>query len=385
MTLLTGTVLGAIAVLAGGEAAFAQQILEIDLGSGRDVINDEWRAIRPGGRFLVDHERGLLYAVDLEHPDDVMGFSLLTGEPDRLVRIPKGEGPRELPSTVRAVSQASAGGLYVLGDGRVLHLDSLGQVVEDFWRPVVPGGGSAVCDLGGSPAVPSWGGVVRKGRSGDEILGAGVVQGEALPFHGTVQEIVAKVTSRPTSMFCIGESAYTVAAFEDAADTVFSYSLNGGEGKILPPSEFAEGRVPWNRKLRLAGDGHGNLVLVRDMALEVAGAVIDPGSGCYAVIRINDPNPTISFGGIVEDSALVLYKDYEDTVRNGRPTRTVLYTSGLVKLHPIRRISGEACPGMFPSLTSESQRSEHENDPAPGAGTDPTETDIVVRERRRPS
>ena len=167
MTLLTRTVLGAIAVLAGGEAVFAQQILEIDLGSGRDVINDEWRAIRPGGRFLVDHERGLLYAVDLEHPDDIMGFSLLTGEPDRLVRIPKGEGPRELPSTVRAVSQASAGGLYVLGDGRVLHLDSLGQVVEDFWRPVVPGGGSAVCDLGGSPAVPSWGGVVRKGRSGD--------------------------------------------------------------------------------------------------------------------------------------------------------------------------------------------------------------------------
>jgi len=80
-----------------------------------------------------------------------------------------------------------------------------------------------------------------------------------------------------------------------------------------------------------------------------------------------------------------LYKDYEDTVRNGRPTRTVLHTSGLVKLHPIRRISGEACPGMFPSLTSESQRSEHENDPALGAGADPTETDIVVRERRRPS
>ena len=101
-------------------AAGGQQVVEIDFANGRDVINDELRAIHLSP-IAIDHGRGALYVRDLAEPNGIMAFSLETGEWLRTYRIPRGEGPGEL-RTISRFALASAGGLYVLGQTNVIQL-----------------------------------------------------------------------------------------------------------------------------------------------------------------------------------------------------------------------------------------------------------------------
>ena len=72
--------------------AGGQQVVEIDFANGRDVINDELRAIHLSP-IAIDHGRGALYVRDLAEPNGIMVFSLETGEWLRTYRVPRGEGP----------------------------------------------------------------------------------------------------------------------------------------------------------------------------------------------------------------------------------------------------------------------------------------------------
>lgn len=79
---------------------------------------------------------------------------------------------------------------------------------------------------------------------------------------------------------------------------------------------------------------------------EIAGAVVNPATGCYAVLRKSEDNPTLRVARIYADSALVFTQDAERTTVGGT-TRVVMHTgANRVSLHAIRRVSGEGCEGM---------------------------------------
>ena len=54
--------------------------------------------------------------------------------------------------------------------------------------------------------------------------------------------------------------------------------------------------------------------------------------------------------GIHRDSAVVAYSYREDSVEGGRPVYDYFAYANKVVLHPLRRVSGEPCSGMLPTV-----------------------------------
>lgn len=171
-----------LAVLLGfpthAQSARAQQVLEIDFASGRTVIDYEFRSL---GAHLVlaDWDGGVLYAAAEEEPEGIMAFSLETGEWLRTISTPKGEGPYEFPHGRSGMALRPGGGLYVAGVLRVVEYDAEGAPI-DYWSPHAPPS-KRICTLGGAPAVPTQGGVVRLGPDGmNEPIGPVVAKGRSV-------------------------------------------------------------------------------------------------------------------------------------------------------------------------------------------------------------
>ena len=111
----------------------------------------------------------------------------------------------------------------------------------------------------------------------------------------------------------------------------------------------------WARDMKPIVDGQGDLVLVgRDH--EVAGAIIDPETGCYGVLRKPEPARSYDALNIYQDSALVFH--YSPCVLPpglelppGAVAVPGLSTDAdRVSLHPLRRISGVPSTEMLPSV-----------------------------------
>ena len=99
------------------------------------------------------------------------------------------------------------------------------------------------------------------------------------------------------------------------------------------------------------GGGDCRLLFGRDWV--VAGTIIDPETGCHALVQ-----KTAGFAElgrtpvrILGDSVLVVGQDTDVTeTPDGRFNARLSGVNNRVSLHPLRRISGEPCPGMLPSL-----------------------------------
>ena len=160
---------------------FAQETFWIDYERARTIIEGPWRAIDPY-EYAIDHPRRVLYVHDLEEPDGIMAFSLESGEWLRTIRIPLGEGPGELKG-FGGVALAPGGGLYLWRYPRTILVNAMGAVVGE-WRPDAASLWMDMCVFGAEPAVPSLGGLVRRGAEGrDERMAApsmdrGVLQGD---------------------------------------------------------------------------------------------------------------------------------------------------------------------------------------------------------------
>lgn len=338
-----------VAAAAGSGSVAAQLVLEIDPDAGRDVINDDWRAISIVKRYTaVDHHRSILYVRDAEEPEGVMAFSLVTGRWLRTYPAPTGDGPGELRRGIASLVAGTDGGLYVSGQLRVLQFDSAARFASS-WQPRAPPR-NAVCDFGGAPAIPTLGGVIRRGPGGeDQSIGAGALAGHEIRAS-TVEEGIAEARKLSSAkLSCTDRAAYVVLSFESGPDSVLVYTRDGREGRLDLPTDFAEGLTPWNRRLTPSTDGRGNIVLAgRDT--EVPGAIVDPESGCYAVLRHRQPTIYHQFMGIFRDSALVYHRDREETTEDGKKVVKLYSEARQVSLRPLRRVSGDPCPGMLPSV-----------------------------------
>lgn len=340
-----------LAALAAASTVSAQQVLEIDYGAGRVLIDDDSRAIYDSS---IDHQRAILYLQDMEEPEGVMVFSLDTGEWIRTIRFPTGGGPGELPQGYAGMSAGRNGRLYVSGLARVLMFDDAGQYIGN-WTPRAPERRGAVCDFDGEPAVPAIHGVVRRSGDGDETVGPGVAAMRGLPRSQARAMGDLLWSSR---IACTPNAAYVVTTHADDTDSLTVYYRSGRMGTLQIPAELVEsGRLTTGPRINT--DGRGNVVLaeipdvrlIRIGGYQTVGAVLDPGSGCHATIR----NPEVdayeySFRGIHADSAVVAVLYMEEGEEMGRKALTFFDHAYKVGLYPLRRVSGEPCPGMLPTV-----------------------------------
>lgn len=345
--------------------ALAQQVLEIDLGVGRTVIDDPWRSM--SSRVLaLDEPRSVLYVNDAEEPEGIMVFSLETGEWLRTIAVPEGEGPREIPGGHRWMDVGKDGQLYVFGLTKVIEFDAVGAAVNS-WLPTAPSSLRG-CAFGDGAAIPTQRGVIRMSADGYDGIGPDVVNSHVLSVSGVDEAWALTDLIRKAKIGCTTEAAYVAMAYPPPnPDTVFVYTMAGVEGRLSVPTEFtedadkcirrqhiagrliAEGPCPtWNHGLYPSVDGHGDIVLM-GYHKEIAGAVIDPDTGCYAILRKPERDATLSVARVYADSVLVFTRDTTTRDLDGREA-TVLYRSNRVSIHPLRRVSGEPCPGMLPSV-----------------------------------
>ncbi|MDE2876646.1 MAG: hypothetical protein OXQ93_14475 [Gemmatimonadota bacterium] len=342
--------------------ASSQQVVEIDFTGGRTIIDDPWNRDMRVDDLAFDWNRGLFFVTDTEEPNGIMVFSLETGEWLRTVSTPKGEGPYELPYGVHGTGLARNGGLYVNGFLSVVEFDLDGEPVNS-WRPLAPPT-TDVCDLGGVPAIPTQGGVVRQ-RLGnaDEHIGNVQIKGHLVSAaaHEARNAITRRV--RDARIACWGHRAYVVMTYSEGLDSVFVHHLDGSTETITLPSEGIEGMMdcrPWQglpenplcpvalHNLQPSFDDRGNLVLL-GFDMQVHGVVINPETGCHALIRNTTKLHYIPVG-VHADSVAVFHAHVEEMEVDGRTVKAYRDTSGGLSMRPLRRVSGERCPGMLSSV-----------------------------------
>ena len=318
--------------------AVAQQILEADPEAGRVVIDGPFRAISPSPTMVgISEDTRTLYLFDWEEPEGVMAFSFDTGEWVRTLPIRRGDGPSEL-SWITSITPASDGGVYVSSGERVLEFDSLGGLQRDW--SVFDYTGRNICEMDGRPAVISEAGhLVRRGTGGeDEVFGEWSLGSTRMTAY------------MRTLLACGDDTAYVITVPESGPIGSFSVLQQGGPVGEIEAGLFLEDPEQWQRSQFLTyGDSRGNIVVVSPDN-QRWGGVIDPRTGCYSELRNTARMGLAEFAGIYADSAVVLHRDYEE-FRDGRRTVVRVHdVAARVSLVPFRRVSGDPCPGMFPSL-----------------------------------
>lgn len=333
-------------MLASPPICSAQQILEVDYSTGRTIIDDEWRAIRTYN-LVADWDRSLLYVHDAEEPNGIMVFSLETGEWVRTISAPRGNGPFEFSQGKASMALAADGGLYVSGFRRVITYDSDARPVSS-WTPRAPMR-QGVCDLGGKPAVPIPNGVLRYEL---EAIGPEAVAGDSIGGVGSLEERRARAQLMIFArMICTENRAFVVLTYDEGPDSVLVYRTSGEVDRVSVPTEFTEdwgctmgGKPcpPWSRNLRPSFDDRGNLVLLSN-DWRTGGTIIDPETGCYAILQKNLRQDLTRFPVRVKgDSVLVFVQDQRERSGTGTP-EVLLESANKVSMHPLRTVSGEPC------------------------------------------
>ena len=205
-------------------------------------------------------------------------------------------------------------------------------------------------------AIPAGGGVFRRKPDGTgEALGPVRPQGN---LRGTLQVFQSGIA-------CTDDRAYVVVSYDTGPDTVFVYDRSGEESRVLLPTVGIEGMMDcrsWNyageppaQHCRTAlhdvdpsFDDRGHLVLFgRDR--KVHGVIINPDTGCHALVR-NSTEAAHRPVAVHADSVLVFHRIVVEEMIDGRRTTVRRSDADKVSLHPFRRVSGDPCPGMLPSV-----------------------------------
>ena len=331
--------------LVSAAGADAQQRLQIDHSSGREIVN-EWDF---GFREIaaIDHQKGLIYVVDASEPLGVMAFSLDDGALVGVYGGTEGEGPGELQHMV-AVAAASDG-VLVSDHARVNHWSLAGDLAG-VWRPgpSIP----SICNLMDEPTVPLQGGVLRRNADGTDVVLGTVKDRNIVVGENMSAAIAAARLVMASHMACIGDVAYVLD------EHLTGYSLDGRTFAVPIPAELAERSQQIREAVRnsqgggfrypytgLFDDGNGNLVVTL-WPSDVAGAVIAPETGCHSILLDTEPQrASRRLAGIYRDSVVVFGNQTDVQMIDGKRT-TVSYAGEafMIALRPLRPAGGEPCP-----------------------------------------
>ncbi len=339
--------LGVLGLLSPSGAVVGQAVMELELEAGRDIVGGPEHQFRAFG--AVDYDRRLVYAVEALEPLAVAAYSLDDGAIVATYGGKKGEGPGQL-SLIQGVA-LSPEGIFVAGRGVVNHWALSGELLYQ-WRPVVPSV-RAICSLTGQPAVVGPEGVVVRAEDG------GSVERDGTAALETAWEILSGIR-----MACADAVAYVLANH-----AISAYSPNGERQIPVPPEveeiarkreatrvpEYPVGRLaPYSRMLA-AADGRLLVTIRHD---EIAGAIVDPATGCYELLK-TDPAPggrhvlglmadSLIFVDIVSEPQTELVDGKRQAVtRNvgGRTFPVFSMNPRAIAVRPLRLVSGQPCGG----------------------------------------
>ena len=309
-----------------------------ELAGGPEYVFDDLAA-------SIDYGRRLVLMPEIVDPLVVRAYSLDDGSVQGLFGKGRpGDGPGEL----RNVYQTAVGldGIFLSGPHKVLYW-SWSDVLIYQWTPTAPGT-HKLCALDGHPAVALEQGVVFRSDDGESIA----LGGEArtwLDATPATSEASANAYAS-VQLACAGSSAYVLIGVDHA---LTEYRL-GAEPRVLPmPAELVEAASKM-RELTSREWGYDNMFLADDGRLvitrvtdvdELIGAVVDPETGCYALLKKRPPGDFPTYVGMFADSVVMLEASREPTVRtiNGRQVSVYSSDKSYMFVRPVRPVSGEPC------------------------------------------
>ncbi len=347
--------LGVAGLLSPSGAVAGQEVMQLDLKAGREVVGGPEYRFRASG--AVDYDRRLVYAVEALEPLAVAAYSLDDGSTVRLYGGKRGEGPGELMN-LRGVA-LGPGGVFVAGRGVVNHWALSGELLYQ-WRPVAPGVGT-ICSLAGQPAVAAQQGVVLRADDGRSIERWGATLRTAVRARPDDPE-EAWVTYDRIRMACADSVVYVLTNHAIAA-----YSPSGVR-QIPVPSEIEEiarqreaarepgyptGRYAGYSKMVTTADGR---LLVTVQHREIAGAVVDPATGCYKLLKTDVTRNMRYALGLMADSLVFVdvVAELKTELVNGKRQAVTRNVSGRrvevfsmnprsIAIRPLRLVSEQPC------------------------------------------
>ena len=336
---------GIVALATGASAAAPQQVLEVDMNAGREIVGGLEYLF--GLEAVVDYDRRQVLITEVTDPLAVTAYSLDDGSVQGVFGGgPAGDGPGEL-TQVEAVA-LGPDGVLVAGGRRVLYWGWSGTLLHQ-WTPTAPRT-NTLCAFNGRPTVPLQRGMVFRGDDGESVA----LDGEAgLEFDfsaGSVTDVTRASSS--TFLACADSVAYRL----DGYNHVLTEHKLGAEPRVVAiPAEVTEAA----RKRMEASSGSGfdygynNLFLTDDGRLVVethtwgvTGAVVDRATGCYALLQ-NDTSPSSrSYVGMFGDSVVTLEASREPMktmVVKGKRYPVFSTDRSYIFVRPVRSTSGEPC------------------------------------------
>ena len=340
----------AVALATGVPDGSTQQILEVDMDAGRELVGGI-EYLFDSRTAVVDYGRRLVMVSEAADPLAVTAYSLDDGSVQGIFGGGQlGDGPGEL-THLEAVAVGSDG-VFVAGRGRVLHWSWSGVLLHR-WRPTAPGT-NALCALNGRPAVPLQDkGVVFRGDDGESVALGGEARSELDWSAASRRDDLLDIFTAygQAKVACADSAAYVLAGMNH----VLTEYKTGAEPRLVAmPAELVEAArkrmeessgnafYPGYETLFLADDGR---LVITTLAYGLTGAVVDRKTGCYALLK-NKPNPPAwSYVGMFADSLVTLEGSRQSTtmVLDGKERRVFVSDETHIFVRPVRPASGQPC------------------------------------------
>jgi len=324
----------------------AQQILEVDIDAGRELAGGPEYVFDARGAS-VDYGRRLVLAAEIVDPLVVRAYSLEDGSVQGAFgKSQPGDGPGELASVYETA--VGPDGVFVSGPGKVLYWSWSGALLHE-WSPAAPMT-HRLCSLDGRPAVALQEGVMFRDDDGEDVALGGEARRWLRPARLTRAASAAAMDHYVSvRLACAGSSAYVLAGM----DHVLTEYRQGADPRVVPmPAELVDvaseifevtSRAWGYGEMFLADDGR--LVITARTNNELARAVVDPETGCYALLKQRRTVSSLTYVGMFADSVVVFESSREPTVTviDGRQVAVYSTEASYIFVRPVRPVSGEPC------------------------------------------
>lgn len=319
-----------VALTAGVPDAATQQKLEVDFDAGRQVAGGE-EYMFYASVVAVDYGRRLVLASEAADPTRAHAYSLDDGS---IQGVFGGERPGDGPGELRKVGGTAVGpdGVFVAGPGRVIYWSWSGALLHQ-WTPKAPSA-YPVCALSGRPAVILQKGLVFRSDDGESVALGGEARHDLDATPATGHDVVMAYLS--TLLACADSSAYVLAG---DSHILTEYKIGAEPRVVSVPVDLAE--AGGATSMFLAYDGR----LVITTFTDKLGVVMDPETGCYALLPSTRVPGNPKYIGMFADSVVTLEASRKPTTRmlNGRQVSAYSADPSYIFVRPVRTVSGKPC------------------------------------------